>query len=381
MKINNKLAITLLVLIFLTLGIFLLYNEQEQQLRPNSKEVVIGAVLPMTGDAGTFGQNAARGIELAILEANKSNLTDGHSIIKLAIEDSRGNAADALSAANKLIDVDHARFIVGDVTSAGTHAIIPVITRKKIPTISPSASDPALSGASLFFARVWPSDVYEAHVIATHAIEKNYSKIAIIYANTDYGVGMMKAFHSNIPESISTVDIPVDRGLVDFRPTLKRIQRNNVNALFVVSYPEDAKRLLGQIEEMRIELPILATATFEDPMVASSPGAEKIVFASPVPPDDKNKTRATFINEYRENFETEPGVLSDTGYDAAMLLIRAMAASGDQTPEKIIQFIRDLNNYQGASGIMSFDKNGDVQKTYGLKTVSGGSFVWLEKNN
>jgi len=356
------------------LGILLIFSGCGQQ---SANEIVIGAVLPMTGDAATFGQNAARGATLAIEKTMDEKLL-GNTKVKLVVEDSRGNPADAASAGRKLIDVESASLMIGDVTSSGTHALIPIITNKRIPLISPSASDPTLSGSSPFFARVWPSDVYEANIIGEYAKKQKFSRIAMIYANTDYGVGMVKALRNVIPAEMIALDIPVDRGLVDFRPTLKRIQLANADALFVVQYPEDAKRLLGQIEEMGITVPILATATFEDPMVAESPGAERVVFASPIPPDDKEGSRVAFVEAYKKKFGSAPGVLSDTGYDAARILLIAWTQKGAQGPEAISQYIRGLRDYPGISGKMSFDEKGDIIKSYGLKTVRNKSFVWLD---
>src|ERR1035437_6244212 len=139
----------------------------------NDSQFVVGAVLPMTGDAGSFGQNAARGAELAVKDANDQHLLPGRTVI-FKVEDSRGTATNAISAATKLIDISHAQVLVGDVTSAGPQAIIPIITRARVPLISPAASDPALSGASVFFARDWPSDVYEAVVIGGYARSSAY---------------------------------------------------------------------------------------------------------------------------------------------------------------------------------------------------------------
>ena len=286
--------------------------------------LVIGGVLPMTGDAGTFGQNAAKGAELAIRVAKGQNLVS--KSVELKVEDSRGLATEAVSAARKLIDVDHASLLIGDVTSAGTQALIPVITNAKVPLISPAASDPKLSNSSPFFARVWPSDVYEANVIGGYANKQGFKKIAVIYANTDYGTAMVDQFKKVVPSA--GLVISVDRETLDYRPTIQRIRLSGADALFLVLYPEDASRMLQQLAEQRIVLPMMATATFEDPKLLASPGAERVVFASPVPPDANNPQRKKFLEDYKSAFGVDAGVLSDTGYDAAMILLKAYAAQG-----------------------------------------------------
>lgn len=331
----------------------------------------------MTGDAGTFGQNTAKGARLAVNDANANHLIPGFTI-QFQAEDSRGVATEAVSAARKLIDVSHATLLIGDVTSAGTQAIIPIVTRAQVPLISPAASDPALSGSSPFFARVWPSDSYEAKVIGGYANQKSFQHIAVLYANTDYGVAMVDQFKRVVPQEKIRLVIAVDRGTVDYRPTLQRIRLVSADSIFLVLYPEDAQRILQQMTEQGVSLPIMATATFEDPKVGATPGAERVVFASPVPPSETDPARKAFDDAYRQAYGVDPGVLSDTGYDSAMILIKAYAARGGSGPRAIADYIRSLAKYPGISGIMTFDDKGDVAKTYRLRTVRGGKFTWLE---
>ncbi len=342
----------------------------------DSRRFVIGGVLPLTGDAGTFGRNAARGATLAVRQANESHLLPGLTV-DFTSEDSRGTAAGAVLAARKLLDFSHAKVLIGDVTSAGTQALAPIITERRIPLISPAASDPKLSNCSPFFARVWPSDVYEAQVTAGYARDQRFKKIAVVYANTDYGLAMVDQFKKVLSGVAIDPLIPTDRESLDYRPVLQRIKLARPDALFFVLYPEDAVRLLSQAAEIGLRLPMLATATFEDPKLLSAPGADRVVFASPVPPDNTNPERAHFLQGYKTAFGEDAGVLSDTGYDAAMILIKAWAAAGPKGADAVAQYIRSLQNYAGVSGEMTFDKQGDVQKPYRLRTVKGGKFVWL----
>lgn len=344
--------------------------------RPPEEDVVrIGGVLPLTGDAGTFGQNTSRGAQLAVEIANAQRI-GGNTRFAFVEEDSRGDAAQAVSAGTKLIDSNGVQMLIGDVTSAGTHALVPIAERNRIPLISPSASDPSFSGISPFFCRAWPSDDFEARVVGQHALDKGYGKLAFVYANTDYGVAMVDELKKVIGEDRIALSIPVERETQSFRPTVQRIVQSESDALFMVLYPEDARRFLQQLEEANVTLPILATATFEDPSLLDLKLAENVIFASPKAADDQSTHRRDFIAQYRERYGEDPGVLSDVGYDCAMILIRAYSES--QSPDSIMTHIKELNSYPGVSGELSFDEQGDVLKPYGLKTVSQGAFVWLE---
>jgi branched-chain amino acid transport system substrate-binding protein len=340
------------------------------------KPITIGAVLPLTGEAATFGQNAARGAQLAVSEANARNETPQ---FVLKTEDSRGNPAEAVSAARKLIEADGAVALIGDVTSGGTHAIIPLITETETPLISPSASDPELSGASEFFARVWPSDVYEASVIAAYAKNQGLLPVALVYANNDYGVAMAEEFEKQLGKDGVSLKVPVDRETLDYRPVIQRLKFRRPSALMMVLYPEDALRFLQQMDEQGLALPTLATATFEDPQLLSAPGAERVVFASPLPPSDDDAARRSFVSSYKERYGEDPGVLSDTGYDSAKLLIEAILQVGAGNSRSVIERIKSMEDYAGTSGKLTFEPTGDVVKEYRLRTVRDGSFVWLEE--
>jgi branched-chain amino acid transport system substrate-binding protein len=338
-----------------------------------ARTFVIGGVLPLTGDGSSYGAAASNGARLAIDLFNAS--TEGRgSAVRWQVEDSRGDPVSAASAARKLIDVNGAGALIGDVTSAGTHAILPIATRARIPLISPAASDPALSGASPFFARVWPSDLFEAGVIGRHAAERGYRAIGVLYSNDDYGAGFARAFRNAVGNRIAfEAAFPVNSS--DFRPLVRRLSAQNADAVLIVALPERAGLILRQMAEARLTLPVLATASIEDPQIASLSNAGSIVFASPAPVDATSVTRRQFEAEYRRAYHADPGVLADTGYDAARLLIEAHRANPD--PAAVMAWIKTQRNYDGASGRMSFAPSGDVEKEYRLKGGRAGGFAWL----
>lgn len=215
-------------------------------------------------------------------------------------------------------------------------------------------------------------------MIAQHAREQGFEAIGIVFANTDYGVAMVDEFENAFGTESVVAKIGVDRETRSFRPTIERLRRSDASALFVVMYPEDYRRFLQQASEAGLDLPILATATFEDPMLVAAPGSNNVVFASPKPPSEDDATRRQFVAAYVEKFGEEPGVLADTGYDAAKILIKAYAQKGEEGPEAVMEYIRSIRNYPGVSGNLTFDEHGDVQKEYGLKSVRDGSFLFLD---
>lgn len=342
--------------------------------QPRSKDVIrIGGVLPLTGDAAPFGVNAERGARLAIAQANATAPRQ----FLWHIEDSQGVPTNAATAARKLIDVDGVSALLGDVTSSGTQALIPIIDRAAIPLISPSASDPTLSGVSKFFARVWPSDLYEAEIIARFSATQGYTRVAVVYLNNDYGVGMIGAFENAVGASALKFKSGYDEDFSNFRPLISRMQQETIEAVFLVAFPEKAVLFMNQMDEAGLSIPVLATATIEDPSTASLSNAAQIVFASPIPPPDNTSKRQLFVNAYQEAYGEGPGVLSDAGFDCGRLLTDAYTEVGSD-PVAVMAHIISRKNFDGVSGQMSFDANGDVIKDYGLKRRTAEGFNWID---
>jgi branched-chain amino acid transport system substrate-binding protein len=328
-------------------------------------------VLPLTGDGATFGVAASNGARLAV---DLFNRDAGGQAARWIAEDSRGEPAAAASAARKLIDVDGVNALVGDVTSAGTHALVPIATAARLPLLSPAASDPTLSGASPFFARTWPSDLFEAGEIANYARSRGYRRVAAVYSNDDYGTGFFNAFRSALGADAIALDLPFPANAGDFRAVVERIRRAGPDAVLLVSLPERARLFLSQLAEAGGSLPILATASIEDPQVAALPIAENIVFESPAPVSARSPARRAFEEAYRRAYNAAPPVLADTAFDCTRLLAEAHRA--DPRPDAMMAWIKRRRDYDGASGMLSFQPSGDVVKPYRLKRGRAGQFVF-----
>ena len=75
-----------------------------------------------------------------------------------------------------------------------------------------------------------------------------------------------------------------------------------------------------------------------------------------------------FIDKYKQKFSRDPGVTSDTGYDALKIIVWAMNQAGTSAEEVRRQLLM-LKDFPGAAGLTTFDKNGDVIKPFIFKKV------------
>lgn len=116
-------------------------------------EVTVGAILPLTGDAGSYGVGLKRGMDLALDAINLNDGIKGRDLI-IAYEDSQADPAKAVSAFNKLRSVDGVPMVLGAMFSAGTLAIAPIAERSKTVLLSPTASAVELTDAGDYIFRI-----------------------------------------------------------------------------------------------------------------------------------------------------------------------------------------------------------------------------------
>ncbi|MCD6099653.1 MAG: ABC transporter substrate-binding protein, partial [Candidatus Marinimicrobia bacterium] len=164
------------------------------QTKKGPEVIKIGAILPLTGGAGKYGEDAKLGIELAVEENNAKGGIKG-KLIKVIFEDDQSNPQQTVSAFRKLITVHGVPVIIGAMTSSSALAVAPIAEQNRVVLISPSASAPVLSDAGDFVFRNELSDAYGGVVQAELTWKKlRIKKVAIIYINNDYGVGVKDAF-------------------------------------------------------------------------------------------------------------------------------------------------------------------------------------------
>lgn len=139
----------------------------------------IGDVLPFTGDLAAYGGNLDRAVKLAIELQNaalkRAGLARTASVELVGSEDGQTQAAASVEAATKLVKVDKANVIIGEMASGAT---IPMAQSVTIPgnvvQISPTSSAPQISvikDKGLLF-RTYPSDVLQGKVLAQAALAK-----------------------------------------------------------------------------------------------------------------------------------------------------------------------------------------------------------------
>jgi len=349
-----------------------------------SKEIEIGAILPLTGDAAKYGESAKKGINLAIDECNENFGIKGKNI-KIIYEDDQADPRTGVSAAQKLIFVDKVQAIIGALPSSVTLAIAPIAEKNRVVILSPASSAPTITHAGDFIFRNVASDTLEGTAMAEFVCNNlKFKSVAILYINNDFGFGLRDSFRKRYDAACGTVLLAesFEQASTDFRSQLSKIKAQNPEAIYLIGYKEMG-RILRQAQELGIKCQILSFTMFEDPEILNIAGsiAEGTYYTSRSYDSKAGEgIMGEFNKDYRLKYNAEPDIFAALSYDAAKIIVKAIGEGGNFGP-RIKEALYTIKNYDGATGRISFDEFGDVAGSIGIKRVKQGIFVWYDGKN
>ncbi len=342
----------------------------------NAGTYKVGVMVPLTGDAAVYGEPGRNIIQLAADEINKAGGVNGKEL-ELIFEDGKCNGKDATSAAQKLVNVDKVEVIIGGFCSSESLAAIPVAAAAKVALLSPGSSSPALTNASPYFFRNYPSDAAQGQAIADAANKKGWKKIALIQEQTDYSVGLNKSFTESFTALGGTVikeEFPTST--TDFRSILSKLKASNSDGLFiVVQTPASAAKIFKNLGDLNWKPALLVADIIPgDPTtVATYKNVLEGAIGAEFGVDPSNPKYKHLVDAYKAKYNVEPPFQSyaQTEYDSVYMVKDAIAAVG-YDGEKIAQWSRTVKNWEGASGKITIQASGDRAGGHRAEVIKNG---------
>ncbi len=318
-----------------------------------AEEIRLGVLFGFTGPIESIAPGMAAGAELAMKEATDSGkLLGGSSVVSLRGDTTCVDAAAATAAAERLVTTDRVNAIIGGDCSGVTGAILSnVAVPNGIVMVSPSATSPALSTAEdngLFF-RTAPSDARQGEVVRDILKEKGIGSIAISYTNNDYGKGLAESIQRNFEAAGGTVTISAahEDGKADYSAEVGALASAGGDVLVVAGYVDQGG---SGVVRAAIDTGAFSTFYFPDGMVGQKLnenfGAELNGSYGAYPGTD-SQGAAMFKDLAGAAGIDGTSAFAPESYDAAALILLAMAAAGSSNSADFSGKIMDLANAPG----------------------------------
>ena len=357
--------------------------------------LVVGHLTALAGSLSYFGESQSRAASLAADHLNRVGGAAGAPVVVVdrdtGVDPSRG-----VEAARALLEQDSAAAILGASASGVTIAVAEqVAVPAGVLQVSGSSTAPAITTLEDddFLFRTALSDAAQGVVLADLAVELGYETAGVLYIDNPYGLGLAARFVEAFTARGGTVTAVVAHG--DSQPSyvaeLEEATRDTPDVLVAVSYQQVEVYLREALEGGYADMFLFTDAT-KAPEIFETVGWELLEGSYGTGPGvdaTRPETRA-FVDAYMSVYgEEPPQPFMNEIYDAAVLIGLAAAQAGTVTePALIRDQLRSVANppgvvvrpgaagvkralrlisegvdvnYQGASGPVDLDGNGDVR--------------------
>ncbi|PIN75377.1 hypothetical protein COV18_04275 [Candidatus Woesearchaeota archaeon CG10_big_fil_rev_8_21_14_0_10_37_12] len=362
---HNKYS-TVLLLLLLFFSLLVLTSCQPQQ-----ETIKIGAVIDLSGAIQYFGQEANQGLHMALEDINKGSKIP----FELIIEDSKAQPEQALTAAQKLINVDDVHYLVTFSGASAALAILPLANEQEIIQMELICYVPGCHTKDDYLFCVSGAAHNAPDYMAEDILSLGYETIALIYVQNDLGESMRQRFTEQFTKLGGNVlfEEAFEQEQTDFRTQLLKIPE--IDAIVTFTF-EEIGHLLQDKNELGIETPVYAFFTVTNPQAKDIAGTGLEGVYTAYPGHIKTNAHKTFAENYAVQHGRNPSIHALKAYDALTLLYKAIETcdyAEDTTCVK--EQLEQTQNYEGVSTIITFDECGDlIEETFHREQFVNGSW-------
>ena len=325
----------------------------------------IGVMESLTGLGETYGTVAVRAKQMAVDEINAAGGINGR-MLELIVEDSKCAAQDAITAYNKLTDVDGVKIILGTSCSSAMLGAAPLAEADGVILFSGLATNPDIAEAGDYIFRTAISDALAGIDLGNLMWADGVRNLATISANTDYAEGVRRTSVAQFEKRGGTVVVEekYNPDTTDFRTQLTKLLSENPDALLVNSQSEtNGGIILKQVRELGYEGPIYAdivpVGTTALEVAGEAATGTKSVLAD-IAPD--NVIGQEVVAKFRERYDyvTLAWYLA-SAYDNVYITAECLKQTGDdQDADGMRDCLYAITWTGGIGENYSFDEKGEV---------------------
>ena len=236
--------------------------------RVDGDTITLGSSISLTGKYATNGLHTQRGSDYAVKVINEAGgVKVGGKSYKLAVKyyDDESTPARGAQLAERLIQQDGVEYMLGPYSSGMTKAIAPVSEKFGVPMVEAEGASRSLftQGYKYLFAVLSTSEQYLATAIdfaAEKSSDPKSVKIALAFEgdpfSMDVRAGVMDKINEYGMKVVIDDQLPAD--LSDMSTTLTKVKALKPDALIISGHSKGAATAARQIDEMKVNVPMIA---------------------------------------------------------------------------------------------------------------------------
>ena len=236
--------------------------------RVDGDTITLGSSISLTGKYATNGLHTQRGYDYAVKVINEAGgVKVGGKSYKLAVKyyDDESTPARGAQLAERLIQQDGVEYMLGPYSSGMTKAIAPVSEKFGVPMVEAEGASRSLftQGYKYLFAVLSTSEQYLATAIdfaAEKSSDPKSVRIALAFEgdpfSMDVRAGVMDKINEYGMKVVIDDQLPAD--LSDMSTTLTKVKALKPDALIISGHSKGAATAARQIDEMKVNVPMIA---------------------------------------------------------------------------------------------------------------------------
>ena len=373
---------------------------------------VIGCLLPLSGPFAIYGEQVLNGIEegSGILD----DAAGGGGDLELVIRDSKANAEAAVAALEELAKTEKVMAVIGPISSRASTAVAVKAREIGVPVILLTQKEGVTGTGDMVFRNFLTPSREVARLLETAMERMGIRRFAILYPDNSYGRFYMNRFWDGLEERGGTVTAVASYSpdQTDFADQIKKMTGTyyprppgveerlremrtpleeeciiypdppapviDFDAVFIPDAHERVAMIAPQLVFHDVaDVQLLGTSLWQSPELIRTAGdyVQGALFPSGFFAASAEPCVRSFVQEYRSDFDADPGILAATGYDTIRFLKHVMDEGDIRTRKDFSKAMRTCRDFPGVTGNIVFDAGGEVEKEPVLLTISGRRMV------
>lgn len=360
----------------------------------------IGMCNSQTGSLDTFGQRNQRGKQLALEDVNAVGLRGGE--LEILEEDTQSESGPGVSAAQKLVNQEGVPVLVGAVSSGVSLAIYEsVVKGTDVDQISQNSTSPDLTNFPKLM-RMSPPGRAQATAIADLVSEDGHGSVAVSFINNAYGQGVADVFRESFDGEVPYFEAHA-QGKSSYSNVVTAMDDSGADAWVFVTYQPEFSTIGKEAFDRGYDAALYGADSVKGPKVLEQVPDDflegmKVVVPSAALTQDNYKE---FASRFNDEFDKDPTSWATYAYDGIVSAAIAIQAADEYSASGIsTELIKDVTrpegeevssyeaaheilvdggsasdvNYQGISGPIDLDGNGDPRAFLQVFTVQSGAY-------
>ncbi len=388
------------------LAAILVYAIYQIAFSEKEKSFHVAFVGPISGSSAKAGKAHIQGVQLYVDQVNAAGGVNGRKIV-LDIYDDQNDKVRAAQKATEIAEQNRALAVIGHNYSSCSISAGKVYKAHGIPAVSPSSTDIKVTMNNDWYFRTVFNNNLLGRFLANYAKSVlKQKRVSIIQEDLAYGAYLAKVFEQTSQElgleivykgAFKVRDKHLDQKLEDIVADLKA--GGDPGIIFMATHAPEGIRLVKMMRDTGVMIPLIAPTSFATqvfqrgfdnfPKEKMNPGhyTRGIYVGTPFIIDTANEKAQHFREAYVAKYEENPGWHAAYSYDAAMVVLEAIARAGIQGDpdtikadrEKIRDYLASLTHpseaLEGITGFNYFDAIGNCPKPVSIGVYKSRNII------